>query len=403
MGEKRLLAFCALAGVLLYGVSAGVRGDIGLLLNPVAASSGQSYEGVSIAIALMQLAFGATQPLFGWLAMRRSNRFVLTLGAVSYAVGLALLPFVHSFAGILVAIGVFMGAGAGAICFGIILSAIVERVGERNAMIISGLLNASSGLGSTAFAPITSGLLAAGGLPLASLVLCAPMLVLIPVIFVMTAGRKKEEGNGEDGGAGAPHETATFREIFAEAFHDRTYRLLICGFSTCGFHMVLIEAHLFSQFVSYGIEETAAAWAFSVYGIATIAGALASGWLSVRMHKGRLLGFCYGFRAVLVALYLFFLPKTLVTAVIFAVGLGLTGDATVSPTSGLVNARFAMARVATLIGFLFLCHQIGAFLSAWLGGLCVTWTGGYTLVWCIDIATCSFAALASWRISSRRT
>ena len=93
MGEKRLLAFCALAGVLLYGVSAGVRGDIGLLLNPVAASSGQSYEGVSIAIALMQLAFGATQPLFGWLAMRRSNRFVLTLGAVSYAVGLALLPY----------------------------------------------------------------------------------------------------------------------------------------------------------------------------------------------------------------------------------------------------------------------------------------------------------------------
>ena len=83
MTGKALLIFCAVEGTLLYGVSAGVRGDIGLLLNPVAASSGQSYEGVSIAIALMQLAFGATQPFFGWLAMRRSNRFVLTLGAVS--------------------------------------------------------------------------------------------------------------------------------------------------------------------------------------------------------------------------------------------------------------------------------------------------------------------------------
>ena len=66
------------------------------------------------------------------------------------------------------------------------------------------------------------------------------------------------------------------------------------------------------------------------------------------------------------------------TAVLFATGLGLTGDATVSPTAGLVNARFALARVATLIGFLFLCYQIGAFASAWLGGLCVTLTGGYT-------------------------
>lgn len=61
MTGKKLLIFCAVAGTLLYGVSAGVRGDIGLLLNPVAASSGQSYEGVSIAIALMQLAFGATR------------------------------------------------------------------------------------------------------------------------------------------------------------------------------------------------------------------------------------------------------------------------------------------------------------------------------------------------------
>ncbi len=332
MTGKKLLIFCAVAGTLLYGVSAGVRGDIGLLLNPVAASSGQSYEGVSIAIALLQLAFGATQPFFGWLAMRRSNRFVLTLGAVSYAIGLALLPFVHSMPAVLLAIGVFMGAGAGAVCFGIILSAIVQRVGERNAMLISGILNASAGLGSTAFAPIISGLLSTGGLPLASLGLCVPMLVMLPVLWAMTAGNA---AGGTDEAAGA-RETAGFREIFREAFHDRTYRLLICGFSTCGFHMVLIEAHLFSQFVSYGIEEAAAAWAFSVYGITTIAGALLSGWLSTR--------------------------------------------------------------IATLIGFLFLCHQIGAFLSAWLGGLCVTLTGGYTLVWCMDIAVCTFASLASLRI-----
>ena len=44
MTGKKLLIFCAVAGTLLYGVSAGVRGDIGLLLNPVAASNGQSYR-----------------------------------------------------------------------------------------------------------------------------------------------------------------------------------------------------------------------------------------------------------------------------------------------------------------------------------------------------------------------
>lgn len=80
--------------------------------------------------------------------------------------------------------------------------------------------------------------------------------------------------------------------------------------------------------------------AFAVYGIATIAGALLSGLLSNYCDKGRLLGFYYGFRGIWVLLYLFVMPKTFVTAVLFSFGLGMTGDATVSPTSGLMQQIF---------------------------------------------------------------
>ena len=100
------------------------------------------------------------------------------------------------------------------------------------------------------------------------------------------------------------------------------------------------------------------------------AGALLSGWLSSRVPKGRLLAFYYGFRAVWVALFVFAMPKTLACAVAFSVGLGLTGDATVSPTSGLVNEQLRIEYVATLVGTLFLCHQVGAFMSAWLAASC---------------------------------
>ena len=111
-----------------------------------------------------------------------------------------------------------------------------------------------------------------------------------------------------------------------------------------------------------------------------------------------MLGCIYGFRAIWVPFYLFLLPKTLFTAVVFAIGLGLTGDATVSPTSGIVNDTFTMKKVATLIGFLFFCHQIGAFFSAWLGGICVAMTGNYILVWILDIVLCLFASAASFKI-----
>ncbi|MBK7920894.1 MAG: hypothetical protein IPJ92_01260 [Veillonella sp.] len=80
--------------------------------------------------------------------------------------------------------------------------------------------------------------------------------------------------------------------------------------------------------------------AFAVYGIATIAGALLSGLLSNYCDKGKLLGFYYGFRGIWVLLYLFVMPKTFVTAVLFSFGLGMTGDATVSPTSGLMQQIF---------------------------------------------------------------
>jgi predicted MFS family arabinose efflux permease len=177
--------------------------------------------------------------------------------------------------------------------------------------------------------------------------------------------------------------------------------MLAIGFSTCGFHMVIIESHLFSQYLSYGIEASSASWAFSLYGIATIAGALISGWLSAKISKGKLLVFYYGFRAVWVLLYIFVVPKTLVTAILFSVGLGFTGDATVSPTAGLVNKHFSLTEAATLIGLLFFFHQIGAFASAWLGGILLDLTGGYVALWVLDALLCVIAAMASTRIQNK--
>jgi predicted MFS family arabinose efflux permease len=68
----------------------------------------------------------------------------------------------------------------------------------------------------------------------------------------------------------------------------------------------------------------------------------------------------------------------------------------------LVNITFRIEYVATLIGVQFFCHQIGAFLSAWLGGIIVDATGAYTLLWVLDIAVCAFASVMSLRIRDRR-
>lgn len=83
-----VIAFGLLA-CLLYGVGAGLRADIGILLIPLSQHSGVSYEDVSFCIAVMQLVFGLMQPVFGLIAGRRSNCFVLGLGVTMMLLSLA--------------------------------------------------------------------------------------------------------------------------------------------------------------------------------------------------------------------------------------------------------------------------------------------------------------------------
>ena len=392
--------FFGLIACILYGLGAGIRGDIGILLNPLAEHSGIYYDDASLCIAVMELVFGAIQPFFGILASKTSNRFVLTLGSVLLVVSFAGMYFLNSFAGLMISLGIIFGAGAGALAFGLILTSAIHFVGKQNAMLISGMLNASAGMVSFFLSPALTQLLKVGGLTLSLIVLSVLSVFLVPVTVIVTSRDKQAVKYEKE--SSESEESRLSLSLIADAFHNRTYRFLIAGFSTCGFHMIIIETHLYSQYVSYGISKTSASWAFSIYGIATIAGALLSGWLSTKVKKGGLLGFYYGFRAVWVALYIFLMPKNVLTAVIFSTGLGMTGDATVSPTSGLVNENFKLKEVATLIGLLFTVHQIGAFMSAWLGGVIVKNTGGYTLLWLLDIALCIMASTCSLLIDKKR-
>ncbi|MGN0709055.1 MAG: MFS transporter [Anaerovoracaceae bacterium] len=389
-----------LIACVLYGLGAGIRSDIGILLNPLAKHSGIPYESASFCIAVMEFVFGITQPFFGILASKKSNRFVLDLGAILLVVSFAGMLLSHSFLGLLISLGFIFGAGAGALAFGLILTSAIHFVGEKYAMIIAGMLNAASGMIGFILSPALTALLHRGGLKLSLLVLSTISILLIPIALVVTS-RDKQAVEGEvhdEAESGRVSSSAVFRE----AFGNRTYRLLMAGFFTCGFHMIIIESHLYSQYMKFGLTDTKASWAFSMYGVATIIGALISGFLSTRIRKGRLLWFYYGFRAVFVAVYIFLLPKTFITAVIFAIGLGMTGDATVSPTSGLVNDNFSLKSSATLIGLLFALHQTGAFLSAWLGGIIVSATDLYALLWILDIALCIMASTCSFLIDVKK-
>ena len=164
--------------------------------------------------------------------------------------------------------------------------------------------------------------------------------------------------------------------------------------------MGIVETHLFSQLVSYGMTESFTAIAFSVYGAAVMLGCLICGFLCNKFSMKNVLAGIFGSR-VIWPVILIFMPKNEVTIMLITILLGLTGAASMTPTSGLTEKLYGADNLATLFGVVFLSHQVGSFFSAWIGGVSVEMTGDYILVWAVAVVLSAIAAIAAFKIKEK--
>jgi predicted MFS family arabinose efflux permease len=70
----------------------------------------------------------------------------------------------------------------------------------------------------------------------------------------------------------------------------------------------------------------------------------------------------------------------------------------VPPTNAVVAQIFGVQYMSMLGGIVFLNHQLGSFLGAWLGGRLYESTGSYDIVWWIAVALGLFAAAVNWPV-----
>lgn len=384
-------------GCLLFALSLGIRMNYGILLNAYTSYAGLPYDEMSLVIAIGELIYGVTQPLFGIVAIKRSNAFVLKVGLCLLAVGFISSAFIRSVPMLIFTLGVCISAGTGAVCFGIVMGALTAFISPNKASVISGIVNASSGIGSSLMSPIMENTISTLGLTNGMLSLSVPALLLLPLAYWIRSVNKKYvplTNRSEE------KEQVPFLILLKEAISHQSYQYLLIGFFTCGFHMSLIQNHFYSQMVSYGIDKQDAAFAYTTFGIGTIIGALLCGIICTKVAHKNVLGTLYLLRGAIVVSF-FFMPKTIPTAVFFAFTSGLTGDATVTPTADIISLKYGVYNMAFLFGVVFASHQVGAFLSTWLAGILLDMTGSYTLIWSIDLALCITAGIASYAIKRK--
>ena len=383
-----VVLICATIVLLL---SYGIRTGFGIFMLPVSADLGWGREVFAFALALQNLAWGASQPFVGALADRYGSGRIIAVSAVIYATGVYLMSTVAAPFDLTLTAGVLVGLGLSGTSFPVILAVVGRSVAAHRRSLFIGLAAAGGSSGQLLVVPLGQVFLGAYGWVTSFVLLASLAFVMVPLAAAL-AGRPAIDPRVEA--------RQTMGEAIREAAAHGGFWYLNAGFFVCGFHVMFIASHLPAFIVDKGAAAELGAVALALIGLGNIVGSYLSGVLGGRMSKKYLLSGLYFARAIVISVFVL-APISDVSILVFALAMGVLWLSTVPLTSGLVAQIFGLRYMATLFGFVFFSHQLGSFLGAWLGGYVYDATGSYDIVWWIAVVLGVIAAVLHWPINER--
>ena len=382
-----------LAGSALVSVTLGIRQVFGLFLQPISIELGTGFQLFSLAIAVQNLIWGLSSPLFGAAADRHGPWRVAAIGALIYSGGLFLMASYVTEAGVFIG-QILIGLGLGSAGISIAIGAVARAAPPEKRSLAMGLVTSFGSFGQFALVPLTQILMVTGGWQFALLILSVIMASMVAVAMgLRTPANSVHPIEGPD---------LTIGVALQQAVSSRDYILLTVGFFVCGLQLVFITTHLPTYLHDSGLSPNISSWALALVGLFNIIGAFVCGWLGGVVSKKKSLATVYLLRGITIAAFIL-VPPTPVTALLFGACMGLLWLGTIPLTSGLIVVFFGPRYLSMLYGLVFLSHQIGSFVGAWLGGIWYDWFGNYEAMWWLNAAAGLFAFIVNWVIREPRS
>ncbi len=381
MTRKQLSA--VLAGGFAMSLGLGIRQSYGLFLEPMGSHFGIDIAVMSMAVAVHNLMWGASQPILGAIADRRGATPVIAFGAFCFSAGLLLVGLFPTAWAVLLGLGVLTGIGMGSLGFSVSLASVARAFPMEQRSQVIGLASAGGSVGQMLFLPLIGAMLANWGPSWTFLIVGLAVLTGLP------AGKPID--------AAVPEHMMGIQRLSGIqaariALADRDFVLLTLGFFTCGFQLVFIATHLPTYLHLCDMPSGLAPLALMTVGGFNIIGSWLAGQAGARLPPQYCLAAVYLTRGL--AILVFFLsPKSELGTLVFAAVMGTLWLSTVPLTSTVIARMFGMGNLGALYGVAFLSHQLGSFLGALMGGLVFKWTGSYDLIWMATAAAGVTAAL----------
>jgi MFS family permease len=378
-----LLLGCAVATAAL---AMGLRQSLGLFLAPMVQAHAWSASGFAFAIAVQVLVNGLTQPIWGQVADRIGGRRVIMIGAALQVVALVGMALSDSLGWFTLFAGIVMGCAVSAAGMPVIMASLTRLLPDRLRGRATGLGTAGSSFGQFLVVPLVAFGIAGDGWQWAMLAIAAVSLLMIPLALPLNDQAAKPA-------AGAPA-AENAGVALRRALGDPSFWFLSFGFFVCGVHVSFMSVHLPGFVASCHLPIGVGAAAISLIGLFNVVGSLTAGELSSRWKRRELLVGIYAARGVLMFGFML-VEKTTTSVLVFSAIMGLLWLSTVPPTVALCARNFGTQWLATIFGLVFLGHQIGGFMGAWLGGVVFDLTGSYDRMWLIAVIAAFAGAILS--------
>ncbi|WP_075504376.1 MFS transporter [Candidatus Pelagibacter communis] len=383
ISKKALITLIAASIVVI--ISLGIRQTFGLFYFDFNTDLDISISHFGFVMGLQLLLWGVFSPLFGVITDKYGGAVAIFIGFVFYLVGILLFYSGYNTGGYFtLTIGVMIGIGLGSTAIGIPVSVVAKHFPASNRTIATGIVTCAGSFGYFVSPLLVRYSLVETGWENTLLYFSLLLgLGLVVALFVSTP--KIPVGVNQDN-------NQTAREALKEAFANKSFIYLTLGFFVCGWHIALVATHIPTYMADKGLPDWTPAMVLALIGVFNMAGTITSGYLATRYSKKKILSAIYLLRGVSI-IYFIFLPPSIFNSVVFGVTFGFLWLSTVPPTNGIVAHIFGTKYVGLLYGIVFVSHQIGSFLGAYLGGVFYELNGNFDYAWYGSIALSLFAGL----------
>ena len=375
-----LIAACA-----VVVISVGIRQTFGLFYFDFETDLNVSMTDFGFAMGIQLLLWGFFGPIFGIITDKYGGAIAIFLGFIFYLLGLLMLySGINTGFYFTLSMGILIGVGLGSTAISIPVSIVAKHFPLSKRTVATSIVTAVGSFGYFISPMLTQYTLVEYGWQNTLLIFIFFIGFGLIITLFITTPKIKSDSNVEN--------NQTVMEAIKEAFSNKSFNFLTLGFFVCGWHIALVATFIPTYIMDKGLPNWTATAILSLIGLFNIFGTLTTGYLSTKYSKKNILSIVYFARGVSLT-YFIFMPPSVINALIFGSTFGFVWLATVPPTNGIVAHIFGTKYIALLYGFVFVSHQIGSFLGAFLGGLFYDMYGSFDIAWYLSIALSLFAGL----------